>query len=84
MKLRLKEALRLMSVENLSTGNEASSSGESLNNGDPPVHPAARHKLQKNRSTYSPFNQYTSPSICTTIPLLRIWYELDLHSHRTI
>ena len=32
MRLRLKGALRLMSVENLSTGIEASASGESLNN----------------------------------------------------
>ena len=43
MRLRLKGALRLMSVENLSTGIEASASGESLNSGDPAVHPAARH-----------------------------------------
>ena len=34
-----------MSVENLSTGIEASASGESLNSGDPAVHPAARHRL---------------------------------------
>ena len=45
MRLRLKGALRLMSVENLSTGIEASATGESLNSGDPAVHPAARHKL---------------------------------------
>ena len=32
-----------MSVENVSTGIEASASGESLNSGDPAVHPAARH-----------------------------------------
>ena len=41
MRLRIKGALRLMSVENLSTGIEASASGESLNSGDPAVHPAA-------------------------------------------
>ena len=46
MRLRLKGALRLMSVEILSTGNEASSSGESLNNsGEPAFHPAARHMV---------------------------------------
>ena len=33
-----------MSVENLSTGIEASATGESLNSGDPAVHPAARHR----------------------------------------
>ena len=43
MRLRLKGAFRLMSVENLSTGIEASASGESLNSVDPAVHPAARH-----------------------------------------
>ena len=43
MRLPLKGALRLVSVENLSTGIEASASGESLNSGDPAVHPAARH-----------------------------------------
>ena len=43
MRLRLKEALLLMSVENLSTGIEASASGKFLNSGDPAVHPAARH-----------------------------------------
>ena len=32
-----------MSVENLSTGVDASASGESLNSGDPAIHPAARH-----------------------------------------
>ena len=36
-----------MSVENLSTGIEASASRESLNSGDPAVHPAARHMSQK-------------------------------------
>ena len=45
MRLRLKGALRLMSVENLSTGSEASATGESLNSGDPAVHPAARHNI---------------------------------------
>ena len=34
-----------MSVENLSTGIEVSASGESLNSGDPAVHPAARHNI---------------------------------------
>ena len=43
MRLRLKGALRLKSVENLSTGSEVSATGESLNSGDPAVHPAARH-----------------------------------------
>ena len=33
-----------MSVENLSTGIEASATGKSLNSGDVAVHPAARHK----------------------------------------
>ena len=42
--LRLKGALRSMSVENLSTGIETSASGESLNSGEPAVHPAARHR----------------------------------------
>ena len=32
-----------MSVENLSTGIEASATGESINSGDVAVHPAARH-----------------------------------------
>ena len=41
----MKGALRLISVENLSTGIEASASGESLNSGDPAVHPAARHNI---------------------------------------
>ena len=45
MRLRLKGALRLMSVENLSSGIEASATGESLNSGDPVVHPAARHHI---------------------------------------
>ena len=45
MRLRHKGALRLMSVENLSTGIETSASGESLNNGDPAVYPAARHNI---------------------------------------
>ena len=40
MKLRLKGTLLL---RNLSTGIEASTTGESLNSGDPAVHPAARH-----------------------------------------
>ena len=44
-RLRLEGALRLMSVENLSTGIEASATGETLNSGDPAVHPAARHSL---------------------------------------
>ena len=44
MRLRLKVAHLLMRVENLSTGIEACASGESLNSGDPAVHPAARHK----------------------------------------
>ena len=48
MRLRLKGALRLMSVENLSTGIEASGTGESLNSGDPAVHPAARHNIDIN------------------------------------
>ena len=43
MRLRLKEALRFISVEHLSTGIEASATGESLNSGDPAVRPAARH-----------------------------------------
>ena len=30
--------------ENLSTGIEASATGESLNSGDPAVYPAARHR----------------------------------------
>ena len=47
MRLRLKGALRLMSVENLSTGMEASATGESLNSGDPALHPAARHRIQQ-------------------------------------
>ena len=47
MRLRLKGALRFMSVESLSTGIEASASGESLNSGDPVVHPAASDKLQQ-------------------------------------
>ena len=47
MRLRLKGVLRLMSVENLSTGIEASASGESLNSGDPAVHPAARHNIDR-------------------------------------
>ena len=45
MRLRLKGELRLMSVENLSTGIEASAAGETRNSGDPAVHPAARHRL---------------------------------------
>ena len=45
MRLRLKGALRIPSVENLSTGIEASATGESLNSGDPAVHPAARHNI---------------------------------------
>lgn len=45
MWLRLKGPLRLMSVETLSTGIEASGTGDSLNSGDPAVHPAARHRL---------------------------------------
>ena len=36
-----------MSVKNLSTGIEASATGESLNSGDPAVHPAARHILNQ-------------------------------------
>ena len=42
MRLRLKGAHRLMRVENLSTGIEASATGESLNSGYPAVHPAGR------------------------------------------
>ena len=38
--------LRLMTVKNMSTGIEASVTGESLNSGDPAVPPAARHSLQ--------------------------------------
>ena len=45
MRLRLKAELRLMSVENLSSEIEASATGESLNSGDPAVHPAARHNI---------------------------------------
>ena len=45
MRLRLKEALLLMSVENLSTGIEASATGEYLNSGDPAAHPAACHSI---------------------------------------
>ena len=45
MRLRLEGALGLISVENLSTGIEASASGESLNSGDPAVHPGARHNI---------------------------------------
>ena len=33
-------------LKNLSTGIEASATGESLNSGEPAVHPAARHKTQ--------------------------------------
>ena len=47
MRLRLKGALRLRSVEDLSTGIEASATGESLNSGDPAVHPAARYRPKK-------------------------------------
>ena len=47
MRLRLKGALRLMSVENLSTGIEASATGESLKSGDPAVHAAARHRCSE-------------------------------------
>ena len=32
-------------LRNLSTGIEASATGESLNSGDVAVHPAARHRL---------------------------------------
>ena len=32
-------------LKNLSTGIEASATGESLNSGDPAVHPAARHRV---------------------------------------
>ena len=32
-------------MKNLSTGSEASDTGESLNSGDPAVHPGARHSL---------------------------------------
>ena len=31
-------------MKNLSTGSEASATGESLNSGGPAVHPAARHR----------------------------------------
>ena len=31
-------------LRNLSTGIDASATGESLNSGDPAVHPAARHR----------------------------------------
>ena len=37
-------------MKNLSTGIEASATGESLNSGDPAVHPAARHKPQLGKS----------------------------------
>ena len=53
MRLRLKGALRLISVENLSTGIEASASGESLNRA---VHPASRHSAR-------PVAQRRPPSI---------------------
>ena len=39
--------LRLMTVKNMSTGIEASVTGESLNSGDPAVHPAALHRLNE-------------------------------------
>ena len=45
LKLRLKGALRLLSVENLSTGTQASATGESLNSGDPAVHPTVCHNI---------------------------------------
>ena len=32
-------------LKNLSSGIEASATGESLNSGDPAVHPAARHNI---------------------------------------
>ena len=41
-------------LRNLSTGIEASATGESLNSGDVAVHPAARHKsLSSTRTTYA-------------------------------
>ena len=57
MRIRLKGALPLMSVENLSTGTEASASGESLNSGDPAIHPAARHRLRPERGFAGRFGQ---------------------------
>ena len=54
MRLRLKGALRLMSVENLSTGIEASATGESLNSGDPAVHSAARHSAHQYLANIAP------------------------------
>ena len=50
-----------MSVENLSTGIEASASGESLNSGDPAVHPAARHTphmLSEGKESWTVFANY--------------------------
>ena len=38
-------------LKKLSTGIEASATGESLNSGDPAVHPAARHKLDDGRQS---------------------------------
>ena len=59
IRLRLKGALRLMSVENLSTGIEAIATGESLNSGDPAVHPAARHSgTSVNATTYTSYYRY--------------------------
>ena len=48
MRPGLKGALRLLRVENLSTRIEGSASGESLNSGDPAVHPASRHRSHLN------------------------------------
>ena len=41
-------------MKNLSTGIEASTTGESLNSGDPAVHPAARHKSDQRIGIFRP------------------------------
>ena len=57
--------LRLMSVENLSTGIEASATVESLNSGDPAVYRAARYSFHRG-SSWS-ISKIT-PKVCFRVP----------------
>ena len=60
-------------LRNLSTGIEASASGESLNSGDVAVHPAARHipNLGRNRLSSSAALANGVKTIMSALPALR-------------
>ena len=61
-------------LKNLSTRIEASATGESLNSGDPAVHPAARHKAQL-RSTSMDVSSHFHLLPCKPLPT---FMEVDL------